>query len=1081
MESSIVKADQVEKTTSFSYGKRVSGSNYDAPEPTTTRTTSNVNGDTLVTNIEYDDYGNVTQSSDETGASTTNTYDDKQRLKTTRESADTNASLYTEFVRNAFGDVTEQTIRRDHAAGELLQHIKYDGIDEYGNVTSQTIYNGDKQITTRTEYDGQYAGAYPTSQSVRVTDADGKKSVVRISSEYELSTGRIIASTDGKNQRTAYQYDVLGRATKVVPPDGNTLEVAYDDDDNSVTVKNEAGVRTRTKWNALGWKTEEGYLNGQDYQIQSKLSYDSFGRLDSSTDALGNITKYFYDNWSRPTETGYADGSISRVLYNDANRTVSRVDAENYQTIETYDMWGRKSKTEEKAPADTTSRLLSKQSYDKINGNVLINWDGNNNKTSYTYDLLRQLNSVTNAKGETTQYSFDLMGNPVAVTYADGSQKRKEFDELGQVIKVTDEKNQISKQYYDENGNLIRRVDRNGQTTRYDYDAHNRLQQRVSKDETVGYTYDATGKRTSMTDSTGITSYQYDPYTEQLVKVIFPDGLHLKNQYDANGNRIKMKEPFGSEVSYTYDTRNRLTSAGTDPSSPDAKYTYYKNGLLEQMIGFNGLKHQFQYAGMDLARLNVNQGEQTVDDFKYIRDGSKNIVKREQKSLVEHEETTDLFQYDVLNRVVDSSEYKASYEYDTRGNRQTLTTERPLKTVPSEYSYDAENRLTQVRKNGKNVQYMYNGDGLLVGRIEGGVQTRYYYDGDQMIAEATVENGTPQLKARYIWGQKLEAIQYADGTKAYPIYNGHGDIVELRDSKGNVLNTYNYDIWGNITSSQEKVYNPFRYSGELWDSTTELQYLRARWYDPDSGRFINEDTYEGKQDDPLSLNLYTYVQNNPLGFVDPSGHEALPKSVEEIVRDFKVITGGATKGASKGSKGGPFGMAASIVLGGLLSASPVGESQEDIDRSKAQYLGLTYLSKESIEKNKNNDHIIYRAINRKDLQRLVNGQDLEAKNPYGLWTLTEHVAWGSKKTADINDPWISTTTNLVRAGYYNNQYGIIAIQRSALTSKNVNALTNLDPKSIDYSRAAAFAMVDKEISVFQYINRNAIIGWMPRY
>jgi len=58
----------------------------------------------------------------------------------------------------------------------------------------------------------------------------------------------------------------------------------------------------------------------------------------------------------------------------------------------------------------------------------------------------------------------------------------------------------------------------------------------------------------------------------------------------------------------------------------------------------------------------------------------------------------------------------------------------------------------------------------------------------------------------------------------------------------------------------------------LWDETTSLQYLRARWYDPSDGRFINEDTYEGQIDNPLSLNLYTYVGNNPLGFIDPSGH-----------------------------------------------------------------------------------------------------------------------------------------------------------------------------------------------------------------
>nr|WP_256021769.1 RHS repeat-associated core domain-containing protein [Paenibacillus kribbensis] len=104
------------------------------------------------------------------------------------------------------------------------------------------------------------------------------------------------------------------------------------------------------------------------------------------------------------------------------------------------------------------------------------------------------------------------------------------------------------------------------------------------------------------------------------------------------------------------------------------------------------------------------------------------------------------------------------------------------------------------------------------------------------------------------------------------VTNGHGDIIEIRDSSGALLNQYQYDIWGNEEVKEEKVHNPFRYSGELWDDTTELQYLRARWYDPDSGRFINEDTYEGENENPSSLNLYTYVQNNPLIYIDPSGH-----------------------------------------------------------------------------------------------------------------------------------------------------------------------------------------------------------------
>ncbi|WP_447663665.1 polymorphic toxin-type HINT domain-containing protein [Paenibacillus sp. D51F] len=98
-------------------------------------------------------------------------------------------------------------------------------------------------------------------------------------------------------------------------------------------------------------------------------------------------------------------------------------------------------------------------------------------------------------------------------------------------------------------------------------------------------------------------------------------------------------------------------------------------------------------------------------------------------------------------------------------------------------------------------------------------------------------------------------------------------MTELRDSTGNTSqNQYQYDIWGGLISSKETKSNPFLYSGEYWDSSAGLQYLRARWYDPSVGRFINEDPYQGKIINPLSLNLYTYVENNPLTRVDPSGH-----------------------------------------------------------------------------------------------------------------------------------------------------------------------------------------------------------------
>ncbi|WP_375523058.1 RHS repeat domain-containing protein [Paenibacillus medicaginis] len=193
----------------------------------------------------------------------------------------------------------------------------------------------------------------------------------------------------------------------------------------------------------------------------------------------------------------------------------------------------------------------------------------------------------------------------------------------------------------------------------------------------------------------------------------------------------------------------------------------------------------------------------------------------------------------------------------------------------AEYTYDSINRLTKVNGEGKEVAYSYNGDGLLYERTADGKTTRYYYDEEaKLMAEADVTGGTPALTYVYIYdlsGQIWARQDKATGALQYYQLNGHGDVVGLNDSEGNVLNSYSYDIWGGPLTEQETVPNVLRYSG--WDDTTGLQYLRARWYDPGVGRFMGEDTYQGEVTDPLTLNLYTYVHNNPLIYTDPSGHK----------------------------------------------------------------------------------------------------------------------------------------------------------------------------------------------------------------
>ena len=109
-----------------------------------------------------------------------------------------------------------------------------------------------------------------------------------------------------------------------------------------------------------------------------------------------------------------------------------------------------------------------------------------------------------------------------------------------------------------------------------------------------------------------------------------------------------------------------------------------------------------------------------------------------------------------------------------------------------------------------------------------------------------------------------------------------GSITHVMDEEGNLLNHYEYDAWGNLTLEDEQVFNRFKYTGEQFDDITQQYYLRARFYNPALARFMQEDTYRGD-----GLNLYAYCTNNPVRYVDPSGHwcEVKQNAYERLVKE----------------------------------------------------------------------------------------------------------------------------------------------------------------------------------------------------
>ena len=184
--------------------------------------------------------------------------------------------------------------------------------------------------------------------------------------------------------------------------------------------------------------------------------------------------------------------------------------------------------------------------------------------------------------------------------------------------------------------------------------------------------------------------------------------------------------------------------------------------------------------------------------------------------------------------------------------------------------YNALNQLTETLTKNYKVSFTYDAEGLRTGKTVNGEKTVYVWDGDQVVMELS-KGGAVQK--RYIRGNDLVYADKGENTeKTYYVTDMHGNVVQLLDESGNVTKTYEYDSFGNEVKPEKKDENPYRYCGEYYDKETEEVYLRARYYEPGVGRFITRDTYTGESDEPLSLHLYTYCENDGVNYVDCDGN-----------------------------------------------------------------------------------------------------------------------------------------------------------------------------------------------------------------
>jgi len=700
------------------------------------------------------------------------------------------------------------------------------------------------------------------------------------------------SGTEQATRITGYEYDKAGNLVKEKDCNNDFITYTYDEYNRLISVEDKEHNKSRVFYDEAG-------------NIVKEVLPENYNS--STNDGPG--TTYKYDSMNRVVEIGDANNSITRRNVYDISGLVTKVidgkgyasastDDERYGVEYVYDIGNRV--TSITTPASKQKGKTSVEYTYNALDYVVSYTDGESHTTAYERNIWGNATSIKDAKDITTYYEYDYAGNLTKTT--DGNQKATvyEYNSMNLLKYITDPLGQTITYKYDKEGRVAEEVDRNGKTLSYSYNLDDNLTEKSNLDtnETDSFLYNKDGSLLAAINANGINSYEYTP--NGYVKKKLRNGkVELAYTYDKNGNITGVTDITGKTTEYTYDSLGRLDTV-LDEGNQVADYEFNVDGTIRFLAYNNGININYDYdldKNMTSLVSNNAQGG-TLNSFGYTYDNNGNQLTK-----IENGQTTT-YTYDELNRLK-TALYPVfgleTYTYDNAGNRKSKV----LGSKTTTYDYDGNNRLTQSIESGIITTYSYDNNGNLLEESVNGAKTLYTYSGFNKLTEtvkpdgkwlhneysaeglrvSTEENGfrydfvfdrgnvitelnaNTQQVTRSIRGIGLIGQKDSKGNLNYYLNNAHGDVVSLVDAAGQVLNSYQYDAFGNTTNYAEKVANRFMYAGEQFDKITGQYYLRARYYNPVAGRFTQEDTYRGD-----GLNLYTYVANNPLKYVDPSGH-----------------------------------------------------------------------------------------------------------------------------------------------------------------------------------------------------------------
>jgi RHS repeat-associated protein len=713
-------------------------------------------------------------------------------------------------------------------------------------------------------------------------------------------SAHLVLGTEGMNRSTVFPTVHQNNGSDVVF-EGSVLESKFYAINplTQATLVAESGTyiytlpdQTKLDFNTAGRLTSEtdrdGNTTTMNYNAEGRLesvrdpsgrkltfSYNSEGEVTSVNDPMGHTVKYTYESGNLKSVTQPGESSLRwQFKYNASHEMTSETDGRSNTTTTEYTSGRVTSQT------DPLKRVRKWKYTTTGSGTETIITEPNGSETVEAFNKAGAVTSVTHAAGTsiaaTTTYEYNGSGELIGVTDPNKHKTEYGYDSAGDRTSEKDADGDETKWTYNSTHDIETMTTPDGETTTIKREAHGNPEviERPAPGGTTqktAYKYDAYGDVESMTNALERTwKYEYDSYGDRKAEVD-PEGNKRTWEYNEDSQEIAEVSPRGNASgakASEFTTKTERDAQGrplkvTDSLEHTAKYTYDGDGNIATVIDGNSHTTKYTYdADNELAK--IEEPNKTVTETEYDSmgqvksqtDGNKHVTKYVRNALDEVEE------------VVNPLGKKTLKEYDSAGNLIKLTD--PAKRTTT-FAYDPANRVTEISySSGKpgTIKYEYNKDGDRTKMEDGAGTTTYTYDQLDRMTES--ENGHKEIvKYEYSLGNQQTKITYPNTKAIERAYDKDARLEKVTDWSSNVTKfTYNPDselatiAFPSTTKDEDTyAYNDADQMSEIkMDKSTEV--LASLVYTRDNDGQVKKTTAKGLPGAETTEN--TYDENNRL-------------------------------------------------------------------------------------------------------------------------------------------------------------------------------------------------------------------------